>query len=278
VTTTDLADVCLGNAPSLPPASLSSDLLPAADLGRDVVLVDALLATLYNGAGRYELALVAAQRANESLQEFGFSMLVLPELIEAASRCGMKEQGLAAFTELAEATKLSGTNWAMGIEARARALTTGDDAADGFYRDAIGHLTRTRSEMELARTRLLYGEWLRRVNRRRDARENLRTAYEMFVEMGASTFAERAHRELLATGATVRKRTVDTRYDLTPQEGQIARLVSEGRSNVEIGARLFLSHRTVEWHLRNVYRKLGIGSRKELKRMPQNRLCLSASP
>ena len=253
-------------------------MIPAAELGRHVVLIDALLATLYNGAGRYELALAAAERANESLKELGVSLLVLPELIEAASRCGMKAQGVAAFSELAEATKVSGTNWAMGIEACARALTTNDDTADCYYRGAIDLFTRTGSSMELARTRLLYGEWLRRVNRRKDVRESLRAAHEMFVEMGASSFAERGYRELLATGETVRKRTVDTRYDLTPQEAQITRLVSEGRSNVEIGARLFLSHRTVEWHLRKVYQKLGINSRKELKRMPQDGLCLSVSP
>jgi len=237
-----------------------------------------LLATLYNGAGRYELALAAAGRANESLQELGVSLLVLPELIEAASRCGVNEQGVAAFLELVEATKVSGTNWAMGIEARARALTTEDETADRYYREAIDFFTQTRSSMDLARTQLLYGEWLRRVNRRKDARENLRIAHEMFLEMGASSFAERAYRELLATGETVRKRTVDTRFDLTPQEAQITRLVGEGRSNVEIGARLFLSHRTVEWHLRKVYQKLGINSRKELKRIPQDGLSLSVSP
>jgi len=267
-----------GNAPPLSPAGLTPELVPAAELGRHVALIDALLATLYNGAGRYELALAAAQHANESLRELGFSMLALPELIEAASRCGKKEQGLAAVRELAEATKLSGTDWAMGMEARAHALTSCDGNAEHYYCEAIDFLNGTGLDMELARTRLLYGEWLRRVNRRKDARENLRAAFEMFIEMGASTFAERAHRELMATGETVRKRTADTRYTLTPQEAQIARLVSEGRSNVQIGARLFLSHRTVEWHLRKVYQKLGVNSRKELRRMPLDCLFLSVSP
>ena len=191
MTTIESADIFQSwQRAAAPTAGLTSELVPAAELGRHVALIDALLATLYNGAGRYELALAAAQHANDSLRELGFSMLVLPELIEAASRCGKKEQGLAAVRELAEATKLSETNWAMGMEARARALTSSDETAEHYYCESIDFLSRTRLDMELARTRLLYGEWLRRVNRRKDARENLRVAFEMFVEMGASTFAE----------------------------------------------------------------------------------------
>ena len=160
---------------------------------------------------------------------------------------------------------------ALGIEARSRALLTSGDSADLLYREAIERLGRTEVRPELARARLLYGEWLRREGRRVDAREQLRTAYDLFTAIGMEAFAGRAGRELLATGEKVRKRSPDTREELTPQEGQIARLARDGLSNPEIGAQLFVSARTVEWHLRNVFAKLDITSRRQLQTaLPQD--------
>jgi DNA-binding CsgD family transcriptional regulator len=164
------------------------------------------------------------------------------------------------------AAGIAQTDWAAGVAARSRALVGGEGDADGLYREAIARLGLTRLRPELARTHLLYGEWLRRENRRVDAREQLREAHDLFTTIGMEAFAERARRELLATGEKVRKRSVETRDELTPQELQIARLAREGLSNPEIGARLFLSPRTVEWHLRKVFSKLGIRSRQELGR------------
>ena len=189
---------------------------------------------------------------------------VLPELVEAAARGG--DTGLAgeALERLAKTTQPCGTEFALGIEARCRALLSDGAAADALYREAIERLGRTRLRPELARAHLLYGEWLRRENRRVDARVQLRTAHEMLGAIGMEAFAERARHELQATGEKVRKRTVETRDDLTAQKRQIARLARDGLSNPEIGARLFLSSRTVEWHLRNVFTKLGISSRREL--------------
>ncbi len=161
-------------------------------------------------------------------------------------------------------TRASGTDWALGVEARSRALLSEGDTAERLYQDAIEWLDRTRVRAELARSRLLYGEWLRREGRRLDAREQLRAAHELFTTLGAEGFAERARRELLATGETARKRTVETRGALTPQEAQIARLAAHGHTNSEIGAQLFISPRTVEWHLRKIFTKLGVSSRKEL--------------
>jgi DNA-binding CsgD family transcriptional regulator len=161
-------------------------------------------------------------------------------------------------------TRACGTDWALGVEARSRALVTEGEAAELFYREAIERLGRTRVRAELARARLLYGEWLRRAGRRLDAREELRAAHEQFTAMGAEAFAERARRELLATGETARKRTAETRDELTPQEAQVARLAALRQTNSEIGAQLFISPRTVEWHLRKVFAKLGISSRREL--------------
>jgi DNA-binding CsgD family transcriptional regulator len=189
---------------------------------------------------------------------------VLPDLVEAAGRLGDTELARDALERLAKTTQPSGTEFALGIEARCRALLSDGAAADELYREAIERLGRTRLRPELARAHLLYGEWLRRENRRVDAREQLRKAHEMLVGMGMEAFAERARQELEATGEKVRKRTVETRDDLTAQERQIARLARDGMSNPEIGARLFLSPRTVEWHLRNVYTKLNIRSRREL--------------
>jgi DNA-binding CsgD family transcriptional regulator len=183
-----------------------------------------------------------------------------------AVRSGQPTRASDAFQQLSETTRASGTDWALGTEARCRALLSEDERAGQCYREAIERLGRTRMRPALARAHLLYGEWLRRVNRRRDARAQLRIAYDMLSTMGAGAFAERARRELLATGDTVRKRTVETLSELTAQEVHIARLAVDGRTNMEIGAQLYLSVRTVEWHLGNVYTKLGVGSRRELRR------------
>ena len=189
----------------------------------------------------------------------------LPELIEAATRSGHATLAHDALAQLSEVTRAGGTDWALGLEARSRALLSQQDAPEHLYREAIERLGRTRLRGEHARAHLLYGEWLRRVGRRTDARERLRTAHRMLAAMGAEAFAERARRELLATGETVRKRTVDTRDELTAQERQIARLAREGLSNPEISTQLFISPRTVEWHLRKVFTKLGIRSRRQLR-------------
>jgi DNA-binding CsgD family transcriptional regulator len=166
---------------------------------------------------------------------------------------------------LSQSTRASGTDWALGVEARSRALLTDGESADPLYLEAIERLGRTRMRAELARAHLVYGEWLRRENHRTEAREQLRSAYQMLTAMGMEGFADRARRELLATGETVRKRTVDTLTDLTAQEAQIAKLARDGRTNQEIGSQLFISPRTVEWHLGNVFTKLGITSRKDLR-------------
>jgi DNA-binding CsgD family transcriptional regulator len=221
-------------------------------------------AVLYNGLGRYEEAASAARQAISGALNHWMLMWVLPDLVEAAGRLGDTELARDALERLAKTTQPSGTEFALGIEARCRALLSDGAAADELYREAIERLGRTRLRPELARAHLLYGEWLRRENRRVDAREQLRKAHEMLVGMGMEAFAERARQELEATGEKVRKRTVETRDDLTAQERQIARLARDGMSNPEIGARLFLSPRTVEWHLRNVYTKLNIRSRREL--------------
>ena len=221
---------------------------------------------LYNGLGRYEDALTAAQQANERSEAKIGSMWAPVELVEAATCSGNPDRGADALQELTEMTRASGTDWALGIEARSRALLIGTEAAEGLHREAIERLGRTRIRLDLARAHLLYGEWLRRERGRRlDAREQLRRAHDMFGRIGAEAFAERARRELVAIGETVRKRTVETVNQLTAQEGQIARLARDGQTNPEIGARLFLSPRTVEWHLRNVFTKLDISSRTQLR-------------
>jgi DNA-binding CsgD family transcriptional regulator len=191
-------------------------------------------------------------------------MWCLPELVEAAARIGETDLARHALERLAEMTLPAGTNFGLGILARSRALLSDSATAEGLYGEAIERLSRTQLRPELARAHLLYGELLRREGRRVDAREQLRIAYEMFVAIGMEAFAERARRELLATGETVRKRSVETQDELTPQEAQIARLASEGHTNPEIGAQLFLSRRTIEWHLHKVFDKLEIGSRREL--------------
>jgi DNA-binding CsgD family transcriptional regulator len=217
-----------------------------------------------NGLGRYEVALAAAVEASEDTPELSIATWALSELIEAATRT--ENAGLAegALTRLGEHTQSTGSHWALGILARARALVSEGEAAERSYVEAIDHLSRTRLRPDLARAHLLYGEWLRRENRRVDARAQLRAAHELCVTIGMEAFAERARRELVATGGKVRRRTTETRDDLTPQERQIARLARDGLSNPEIGGQLFLSPRTVEWHLRKVFAKLEIRSRKEL--------------
>ena len=222
-------------------------------------------AVLYNGLGRYEEAVSAARQAASITFEPWASMWALPELVEAAVHAGDAELARDALARLAETTQPSGTYFARGIEARSRALLSDGTAADRLYREAIDRLSRTRLRPELARAHLLYGEWLRRENRRMDARDQLRASYEQFTSIGMEAFADRARAELLATGERARKRTVETRDDLTAQERQIARLARDGLSNPEIGERLFLSPKTVEWHLHNVFTKLGVNSRKELR-------------
>jgi DNA-binding CsgD family transcriptional regulator len=194
------------------------------------------------------------------------SSWALPELVEAAVRSGQTGVAVDALERLAARTGAAGTDFARGVEVRSRALVAEGAAADSAYRQAIDVLGKTSMRMFLARAQLVYGEWLRRENRRTDAREQLRAAHELFDRVGAHGFAERAGRELLATGETVRKRVDETRGDLTPQETQIALLAGEGFTNPEIGAQLFLSPRTVEWHLRKVFMKLGVTSRRQLRR------------
>jgi DNA-binding CsgD family transcriptional regulator len=219
---------------------------------------------LLNGLCRYEEAMAAAQEASDDTPELFVSVWAAIELLEAATRSDRPEAARAAHERIAAATAVAPTDWALGIRARSLALVSEGEAAERLYREGIERLGRTRLRPELARSHLLYGEWLRRANRRVDARTQLSTAYEQLTSIGMEAFAERARRELLATGANVRKRTVETRDELTAQERQIARLACEGLSNPEISARLFLSPRTVEWHLRKVFAKLGIHSRREL--------------
>jgi len=222
-------------------------------------------AVLNNGLGRYADAMAAARYASQETPALYMSMWALPELVEAAARCGNSQLAAEALERLAETTRPGGTDFGLGMEARSRALVSEGPAAEGLYREAIDRLGRTQLRPELARARLLYGEWLRRAGRRMDAREQLRQAYEMLTAMGVEGFAGRARRELLATGENVRKRRAQTTGDLTAQEVQIARLARDGLSNPEISTQLFLSPRTVEWHLRKVFTKLGISSRKHLR-------------
>jgi DNA-binding NarL/FixJ family response regulator len=219
---------------------------------------------LYNGLAKYELALNAARKAT-AVDDIGTSSWAFCELVEAGTRSGQGQLASAALDRLSERTDASGTDWAKGIEARARALLANDEHAEDLYLEAIDRLGRSQMAADLARARLSYGEWLRRSSRRLDARQQLRSAYDAFASMGAEAFIERARRELQATGEKVRKRVDETRDELTPQEQQIARLAREGLTNPEIGAQLFISPRTVEWHLRKVFTKLGINSRKSLR-------------
>jgi len=228
-------------------------------------------AVLFNGLGRYEDARVAAQQASDAAPELFISHWALEshwalaELVEACVRSGNSSLAAEALERLVEAPSASGTDWGLGIVARSRALVSENEAAEALYLEAIARLGRTPLRPELGRAHLLYGEWLRREKRRMDARDQLRTAYEMFISIGADAFAERTRRELLATGEKVRKRGDETRGQLTAQEEQIARLATDGQTNQEIGAQLFLSPRTVEWHLHKVFTKLGITSRMQLR-------------
>jgi DNA-binding CsgD family transcriptional regulator len=232
--------------------------------GQWLNLSDWLCAMALNGVGRYEEALACAGRASGHPFDVGFAFWLLPELIEAAVRSEDVERAREPTRRLAALATATGTDWALGLAARCEALLDLDDHTERRYREALARLGRTRIRSALARTHLLYGEWLRRQRRRVDAREHLRIAHEMLAEMGAEGFAERTRRELIATGETVRRRSPETLDDLTPQEAEIARLAASGQTNREIGAQLFLSPRTVEWHLRKVFGKLGVSSRKAL--------------
>jgi DNA-binding CsgD family transcriptional regulator len=223
-------------------------------------------AIMYNGLGRYDRALAQARQASEQAPELYTSMWARAELIEAASRTGQTRLAADALTGLSEATSIGQTDWGQGIYARCRALLSHGQDAETCYREALDRLSRTGLRIELARAHLLYGEWLRREHRRADARAQLRTAHGMFDAIGMQAFVERACRELLASGVTVGRRTAETHDQLTPQEAQIAQLARAGLSNPEIAAQLFLSVRTVEWHLRKVFTKLEISSRLQLQR------------
>jgi DNA-binding CsgD family transcriptional regulator len=223
-------------------------------------------AVLYNGYGRYHEALEAAQQASEEAPELYVSMWALPELIEAASRTGNTGLAADALAQLIEATRVAGTDWALGIEARSRALVISGRDAEDSYREAVVRLGRTHLRTEVARAHLVYGEWLRRDRRRGEAREQLRSALDMFDQMGMKAFAERATQELRATGETARRRSVETRSELTAQEDQVAKLARDGLSNSEISARMFISTYTVQYHMRKVFTKLDITSRNQLGR------------
>jgi DNA-binding CsgD family transcriptional regulator len=238
----------------------------ARGLGATVTMMHFARAVLCNGRGRYEDALAAAQEAAIDPLELGPTKWALAELVEAGVRGGHVDVAAAAFGQLSAMTRASGTDLALGIEAGRSALLREDDAAEELYREAIERLGRTRMCVERARARLRYGEWLRRRGRRVDARAQLQSAYDALSAMGVEAFADRAWHELLATGETVRKRTVETYRDLTAQEAHIARLAAEGLTNPEIAAELYLSPRTVEWHLRKVFTKVGITTRRQLRR------------
>jgi DNA-binding CsgD family transcriptional regulator len=223
-------------------------------------------AVLLNGLGRYEDAVVAAQEAAGDPSEFWFATWGLVELIEAAARSGAADLAAAALDRLSETTGSCPSDWALGIEARSRALLSDGESAERSYELAMARLGRTRVRVELARAHLVYGEWLRRERRRLDARKQLRTAHKLFSEFGMEAFAERARVELEATGEHARKRSVETRDDLTPQEAQISRLAADGATDKEIAAQLFISASTVDYHLRKAFRKLGVRSRTQLAR------------
>jgi DNA-binding CsgD family transcriptional regulator len=220
-------------------------------------------AVLYNGIGRHDVARDAAWEAFQR-DPIGYGTLLVPELAEAASRTADRVLLEAVTDWLSTRTRVIRSGWATGIEARVRALQSEGEVAEVAYRQSIEHLSRTRVRLELARTHLLYGEWLRRERRRLDAREHLRTAFEAFTGMGVEAFARRAQLELEATGERARRRTVDTLDQLTPQETRIARLARDGHTNREIAAQLFISPSTVEYHLRKAFRKLDVKSRRQL--------------
>jgi DNA-binding CsgD family transcriptional regulator len=235
--------------------------------GSGLIAAGWMRALVSNGRGRYDEALVAARQAVDVDLDMGvLTWAPLTELIVAAARSGRPDLGADAFRRLAELTQASGTNWALGLEAFGRALLADGPAVESSYREAIDRLARTRVRGLLARTHLHYGEWLRRQRRRVDAREQLRTAHELFTATDMDGFAGLAARELGATGETVRKRHAETSSRLTAQEAQVARLVGDGLSNAEVAARMFISRRTVEWHLSQVFAKLQVTSRQQLRR------------
>jgi len=238
---------------------------PAAGIA--LTFVQWATAVLYNGLGRYEQALAAAQQASADSPARRFRGRALAEVVEAATRTGAPEHAADALRRLAESTGASGTDWGLGVEARSRALVSEGETAEALYREAIDRLSRARLLMELGRAQLVYGEWLRRQRRIRDARDQLRRAHELFTEVGMEAFADRARLELHAAG--VRTRSPQTRMHeaLTAQEALIARLAGGGASNPEIAAQLFISRATVAYHLRKVYTKLGVSSRTQLARV-----------
>jgi DNA-binding CsgD family transcriptional regulator len=244
----------------------------AADRGEGTALTytDYARAVLHNGLGNYRPAAEAAHAAS-AVNEIVISPWALYELVEAGARSDQPELACAAADQLSQLAGASGSDWARGAAARSRALVSTSPEAEEEYREAIELLGTTRMATHLARARLVYGEWLRRANRRVEARVQLRSAFDALASMGAEAFAERARRELQATGEKVRKRDEGTRADLTPQEEEIARLAHEGRTNQEIGAQLFIGRRTVEWHLSKVFAKLDISSRRELERALRKR-------
>jgi DNA-binding CsgD family transcriptional regulator len=256
--------------------AIESSLQDATDRGegRAIGLAHYAAAVLYNGLGRYQNALAAAQRAcaHEDLGFFGWALV---ELVEAGARSDARDVASDALDRLDERTRASGTDWALGVRARSAALLSDGNTAEALFREAIERLGRSRIAVHLPRARLVYGEWLRRENRRVDAREQLRAAHDTFSRIGAEAFADRARRELQATGGTARRRIDETREVLTPQEAQIARLARDGLSNPDIGVQLFISPRTVQYHLRKVFLKLGISSRNQLGRVPPGRLSLA---
>jgi DNA-binding CsgD family transcriptional regulator len=232
--------------------------------GMGVTLTQWATAALSNSLGRYDDAFLAAEQALEDPAELWFSPWATVEFIEAASRSGRPAAAASALERLAAGTAASGTDWAAAVEARSRALVSTGRTAEELYRAAIDRLEPTRLRWDLARTRLLYGEWLRRERRHKDARDQLRVAADLFTGFGAEGFADRARVELRATGERTRERTPATRYDLTPHESQISRLVAQGASNREIAAELFISQSTVEYHLHKMFLKLGVKSRTQL--------------
>jgi DNA-binding CsgD family transcriptional regulator len=238
----------------------------ASGRGNVVIAAHWAATVLYNGLARYEQAVSQARYVTANAVDPWQSMWVLPELVEAATRVGEADLAAEALERLADTTQPAGTDLALGIEARSRALLSHRPAAEDLYREAVDRLITTQLGPELARAHLLYGEWLRRDGRRLDARQQLRTAYDMFDVIGMGAFAERARRELAATGERARKRIPDTSGELTPQEALIAQLARDGLSNPEIGARLFLTARTVKYHLGKVFTKLDISSRAQLDR------------
>jgi DNA-binding CsgD family transcriptional regulator len=250
-------------------ALIETTVSEARERGEGVALAitEHVSAILYNGLGRYEEALASVRHLGERSYDLGSPTRAVAELIEAAARLGQSDLARGALNRLVETAAAAGTDWALGVQARSRALLRDGETAEGLYRDAIDRLEHTRMRVDLARAHLLYGEWLRRQHRRVDARAQLRTAHEMLTAMGAEAFAGRAERELAATGEHARKRVVEARDDLTAQEVRIARLARDGLSNPEIGERLFISKHTVEYHLRKVFTKLGISSRHELDRV-----------